>query len=194
MALLKRLDEYFADNYELMYEASRLLEARAKKAELPVVELPDDLQVHDNYEQDDELKYINQGWRWLVTIAFPPWTQRLWIVQEQILSKRIVILYATSLLPWDAVAAIPSMFCLDSLPYCYVRRFWEEATLPISVLPMSIAESLYVLWHRQQALRKEKEIVQRTLLANMYTYEDLKCWILAIESLHCSQFLLTPRL
>lgn len=176
MALLQRLDKHFEESYEMMFEAGSLFKCWNMTTKFPVAQLPQDLRLRITRFEDDEMKYIDQGWRWLVGVAFHPWTQRQWIVQEQTLNKDTVVLYATYLLSWDALAAVPMMFGMELLPNCYVRRFWKEATPPMGAIPSNISASVYSLWHKRKAQqRDEKEVVQ-TLLVNMSLCEDLKCW------------------
>lgn len=119
--LLQRLDAHFAANYELLLSVGSLWEADKRRSEFPVLELPQEFQNREGRAKGVD-EYVSQGWRWLLRVAYGEWTQRLWIVQEQLLNEDIVMLHGPSLLSWDAVAIMSSLFYLDLLPKTYINR------------------------------------------------------------------------
>lgn len=178
IALLKRLHEHFSDNYELFHEAGSLNKVLWGFAKLPIVTLPEEFAHSSTFEQE---RYVSQGWRWLFRVAYGQWTQRLWIIQEQLLNKEIAMLHGHSLLSWDAVAIMPVLGNLGLLPQIYKSHFWlEEATKSSPGLSVTdIEESVYGLWHER---KKQNAIGWKAdgtwfpnLMYNMATYECLHC-------------------
>jgi hypothetical protein len=172
--LLERLVQHYQPTCEVLFKMADLNRAFAKRAHLPVLELPEDI-------QDDER--AERFWEWLAKLAFGEWTMRLWIVQEQLLNSEVVMLYGRQMLCWDSVAILPALFCLRILPEQYVSQFWMEHRRHTLVAPASIAESVFSLWLSQRAMQRTSSPQEtrvlfrttRTLLQNMERFEDLEC-------------------
>jgi hypothetical protein len=172
--LLQRLDAHFAANYEPLCGMADLREARKWKSQLPVLHLPEDI--------DERLKKTEkQGLQWLVEVAFGKWTTRLWMVQEQLLNKELVMLRGRHLLPWEAVAAVPALFFLDLLPVGPVFSFWKQHREGTTSGPWDSAHAVFWLW-KMRKLRKTQKMqkIQKlhstmTLLQNMACYDGLQC-------------------
>ena len=116
--LLDRLYSHFSQDYSIILESRGLWRAWLRRSEFPVLDLPLDLQ-----EAVGDDGYVKQGWRWLCSVAFGTWKQRLWMVQEQLLNKNTVMLRGQRLLSWDAVAVMPLLFDLQLLPQRHLDRF-----------------------------------------------------------------------
>ena len=174
IALLQLLQRHFSDNYALIYEAGGLLPALLMKSKFPVVTLPEDLQDEADFDKE---KYVVQGWRWLLQVAYSQWARRLWIVQEQLLNQKLVMLHGSSLLSWDAVASIPLLFAVQLLPKQYLDRFWQEHLQSSCLQVLRIEDSVYALWHARQMMKKMgRAQVGRGLLQNMAMHQTLECW------------------
>jgi Heterokaryon incompatibility protein (HET) len=192
IALLHRLNGRFISNYDLIHQAGDLQRAKLMKAELPVTTLPEDLRV----EAFDRAKYVTQGWRWVLQAAYGEWTQRLWIVQEQLLNEEIVMLRGSSLLPWDAVAMIPVLAHLRLIPYIYVDRFRRENPLNLVDGLLQIETSMYALWNARKRQQTQKGFgAALTLLDNMARYEYQHCWdprdrVLSLLAISCDATML----
>jgi hypothetical protein len=61
--------------------------------------------------------------RWLLQVAYGEWVRRLWIVQEQLLNRELVMLHGFSLFSWDVAADIPLPFAVQLLPKLYIDHF-----------------------------------------------------------------------
>jgi hypothetical protein len=186
MDLMKHLHQHFKANYELLFESATLRMARLRSAEFPVNGLPEELQ-DDQYVGEMEYKrksnadtYVIQGWRRLCEIAFGQWSQRLWIVQEQILNDKALMLRGSLLLPWDSVAVISILFDVGLLPDRYYQRFWIENRPRDFLNPRNIAGSIYSMWweRRRKTLTvngTEASDDYASLLKNVLFYSELRC-------------------
>jgi hypothetical protein len=161
LQMLNQLYDHFSPNCQQMADW-RGLESNFARG-LPVQNLPTALQL--NGETDE---HFIQGWSWLFKIACGEWTKRLWIVQEQLLNERLVMLHGTNLLSWEAVALMSMLFALEILPLFKDDKSWAM----MSDFDFDIAISVYWLW-RPRFLRITKNYHQ--LLTNIYIYETLKC-------------------
>lgn len=186
MDLMEHLHQHFEANYELLFESATLRTARLRSAEFPVTRLPKELQ-DDQYVGEMEYRrksnadiYVIQGWRRLCEIAFGEWTQRLWMVQEQILNDKTLMLRGSLLLPWERVAVISILFDVGLLPDQYYQRFWIENRPRDLLDPRNIILSIYSMWwnRRRKVLtnngaEESDEFV--SLLKNVRVYSELKC-------------------
>jgi hypothetical protein len=119
ICLLQRLDKHFELNYDFIYGNYNLRNIIQTILELPVQEIPEDLQVSGEESEEDVGRHVKQSWRWLYQVANDKSMQRLWIVQEQLLNRQIMMLHGPSILFWDAVAAMNILFHLSTLPSRY---------------------------------------------------------------------------
>ncbi|KAJ5701767.1 hypothetical protein N7488_009315 [Penicillium malachiteum] len=87
-------------------------------------QLPRDLEFEAGklYDEDEISKrYTEQGWDWVLGVAYSEVNQRLWIVQEQLLNE-IIMLCGPRLIDWDIVLAIPILFAVGHLPQQYHEK------------------------------------------------------------------------
>ncbi|KAN0110045.1 hypothetical protein V8E51_006432 [Hyaloscypha variabilis] len=118
--LLQPLDKHFEPNYGFIYGNGSLRNIIQTISQLPVQEIPEDLQVSGEESEEDVSRHVKQSWRWLYQVANDKWMQRLWIVQEQpLLNRQIIMLHGPSILFWDAVAAMNILFHFSTLPSRY---------------------------------------------------------------------------
>lgn len=126
-------------------------------------------------ENDVSKRYIEQGWEWLVRVAYSEWTRRLWIVQEQLLNKDVITLRGLRLISWDSIATIPILFAAGYLPRQYRdvgRRSLGENLLPSD----TVEETLYgIWWDRQARLEHGTGYTWSTLFHNLQWYQPLHC-------------------
>jgi hypothetical protein len=97
IALMNHLYSHFSDNYDMMFKSNGLLFTWDKRLDLLVRILPAEL------IEIDEDKYANQGWKWLCQVAFGEWTQRLWMVQRQLLNDELIMMRGPRELTWEIV-------------------------------------------------------------------------------------------
>jgi hypothetical protein len=168
--LLMRLYEHYSDVYEIVAQANSLYDTILRKKEFPVIELPKDLE-GANEETERQRSYEDQGWRWLLQVAYGEWTRRLWIVQEQMLCRDIAMLRGPQLISWDAVMAMPILFHLELLPGSHLIRFWKE-TYSSSLMPRKVPRSMFYRWRQK---RKCGAPQISNLVENMAWHEDLEC-------------------
>jgi hypothetical protein len=172
--LLQRLHGHFSDNFELIFEAGTLRSAFEIRTAFPVLNLPEEIHDEGGFSRD---KYIAQGWRWLLQVIYSEWTQRLWIVQEQLLNKEISMLHGSSLLSWDSVVGISVLFSLRLLPMCYGELFWQENPPNSCRHSYELDDSIFGLWWARKSQEKTAGSSGRlSLLANIAEFQTLKSW------------------
>jgi hypothetical protein len=133
-------------------------------------------EIHDG-EVFDRDKYVTQGWSWLLQVAYGEWTQRLWIVQEQLLNKEISMLHGNLLLSWDAVASIFVLFSLRLLPMYYHQLFWQENPPNSFQFSSYLEESIFGLWWARKFQEKNAgSNVGHSLLRNIFDFQTLASW------------------
>ncbi|KUJ15753.1 uncharacterized protein LY89DRAFT_670297 [Mollisia scopiformis] len=187
MKLLARLYEHFEENYEFLFKHSSLSEVYRRKSEFPVKELPKELQYSDDERMNfrgktDEDAYVVQGWRRLFELAFGKWTERLWIVQEQLLNSETSMLRGPLLLPWDTIPVMAMLFFSELFPNAHYLRFNQEYGSQSYLAPGYFACSLYSIWYNRKKLNTLKpriaggpdELFVPTL-SNMAFYQGLIC-------------------
>jgi hypothetical protein len=172
--LVQQLYAHFKSTCDLLLDWGDIFNAWPRRKELPVLSLPD-------YLERDESPEIVTFWKWLAELAFGEWTMRLWIVQEQLLNKEIIVLRGPRLLLWDAVVAMPILFCLNILPAKYREQYWNDRSSK-SISPHgAIASSVYQLWRcRRVQIIQHPESNQsyqpmETLLSNLCFYRGHEC-------------------
>lgn len=170
--LLHRLDEHFSPNYPGIYESSNLYTAYQKGFSLPVQTMPSDV-LENMSEHTSEFE-------WLAEVGYGEWRQRLWMVQEQLLNKNLVLLRGTRILSWDSLAVMSFLFFLKFIPRSYVFEFWEKPHGSSAVRPSvkwrspwDVAASVFSVWHPRYGAARGDE--PHTLLQNIYIYEHLEC-------------------
>lgn len=170
--LLRRLDQHFSPNYPGIYESKNLYTAYQRGSTFPVQAMP--LDISQNMSEH------TAEFEWLAEVGYGEWRQRLWMVQEQLLNKNLVLLRGTRVLSWDSLAAMSFLFFLKLLPRSYVFDFWEKPHGSSAVRPSAkwrspwdMASSVFSVWHPRYGAAQGTE--PRTLLQNIYNYEHLEC-------------------
>ncbi|KAL5356011.1 heterokaryon incompatibility protein-domain-containing protein [Aspergillus floccosus] len=140
--------------------------------------LPPDLdtQLDESFDENEILtRYVGQGWAWLVRVTYSEWTQRLWIVQEQLLNKKIITLRGLQLIDWDAIITAPILFAVGHLPQQYRtlgRRDMDDTRLPWD----KVEETLYgIWWDRHARLEHRDRYTWSSLFHNLQWYQPLLC-------------------
>lgn len=170
--LLHRLDQHFRPNYPGIYESSNLYTAYQKASMLPVQAMPLDISQNISDHMSE--------FKWLAEVGYGEWRQRLWMVQEQLLNKNLVLLRGTRILSWDSLAVMSFLFFLKFIPRSYVFDFWEKPHGSPAVRPSlkwrspwDMASSVFSVWHPRYGAAQGD--APRTLLQNIYVYEHLEC-------------------
>lgn len=170
--LLHRLDQHFSPSYQGIYQSNNLYTSYQKASLLPVRAMP--LDISENMS-----KYTAE-FEWLAEVGYGEWRQRLWMVQEQLLNKNLVLLRGTRILSWDSVAVMSFLFYLKFIPRFFVFDFWEKPHGSSAVRPSTkwrspwdVASSVFSVWHPRYGAARGDE--SRTLLQNIYVYEHLEC-------------------
>lgn len=154
--LLKRIHWYIpGETSQQMYKVGSIERIRDSVLDgsIHVEKLPVDLDLSDEESCEDAKtweRYTRQGWNWLVQVEYGEWTQRLWIVQEQLLNKNIVMLRGDSRIDWNAIATLPILFGFGHLPHqcCDTgRRMLGGNAVPV----FEVEKSIYGLWWDRQA-------------------------------------------
>lgn len=140
--------------------------------------LPLDLDLEDDGSIDENeisKRYVEQGWEWLVYVAYGPWTRRLWIVQEQLLNKDITALRGCQLIDWDDIVAIPILFAIGHLPQQY--RHLGQKSLDENSLSLDQVElTLYGIWWDRHARQESgTSYTWSALCHNLQWYQPLLC-------------------
>ncbi|KAF1829387.1 HET-domain-containing protein [Decorospora gaudefroyi] len=140
--------------------------------------LPSDLNLTvENMPKEDNIskRYIEQGWDWLIHVAYSEWTQRLWIVQEQVLNKEITTLRGHRLIEWDAIATVPILFAIRYLPQQY--RDLSRKRPDTMALRLDDAErTIYgIWWDRHARSEHEAEYTWSSLCHNLQWYQPVLC-------------------
>jgi hypothetical protein len=162
--LLHKINSHFEPNYGVFTGFDDLASAWDRQSELPITELPKELEA---------LPY--ERWMWLCNIAYPEWATRLWIVQEQLLPKEVVMLRGTSLFAFESLALLSTYFDLGILPEVYANRFWQEQRPRGQLEPFNIARAVYQLWKQRLMNQKSTNNVNLPLLENIKVYQKLQC-------------------
>ena len=138
--------------------------------------LDSELAVGQRCDENEILKrYVEQGWEWLIHIGYGEWTQRLWIVQEQLLNKKTTTLRGHRLLDWDTITAIPLLFAIGYLPQQY--RDMGRSNLGENSLPWDVMEETQygIRWDRHARRQPGTSYTWSTLLQNLQWYHPLRC-------------------
>jgi hypothetical protein len=183
MGLVRLLHSYFERSYEELHRHLSIRSAAANKRDFG--QLPELCLDAAQYRLESSLtggpRYVDQGWRWLCSVAFGEWTQRLWIVQEQLLNTETIILRGQCLLAWDAIAVIPILFDLSMIPPCYINRFRREARENSHRRRQDIAAAMWEIWWQRRAMSRTISTISTIdkpdafLLQNMQSYSSLQC-------------------
>ncbi|KAK0621020.1 heterokaryon incompatibility protein-domain-containing protein [Immersiella caudata] len=127
--LLDRIYDHFSPNFDMLLEIGDLSDAYDRRASFPVPALPSDLEeevtacAKGGWVLDDA---ASKKWRHLTAWAYGDWTQRLWMVQEQLLNRNTQILGGRRLLRWDTIATTTFWFYLQFLPDSWLTHFWTQ--------------------------------------------------------------------
>ncbi|PMD13399.1 hypothetical protein NA56DRAFT_425026 [Hyaloscypha hepaticicola] len=174
IALLQQLYVHFSADYDPICKARGLRRGHEMKHTFPVVNVPKELQ-KETHELDHQ-KCVFQGWRWLIRVAYGEWTTRLWLVQEQLLNKEVVMLHGQSLLPWEALTSIIVLFSLELLPREYLRHYLPKEICGSLSESLEIGGSVYMLWYYRANVRnKERRTFVRRLIDNMFDFQYHQC-------------------
>jgi hypothetical protein len=180
MRLLNRIGSNMSDSWQRMHEAGSIERIRDWIHDdfLQLQQLPLDLNLttEEQYEENDIFRrYINQGWDWLIKVAYGEWTHRLWIVQEQVLNKEIIALRGHCLIDWDSIVTIPMLLAIGHLPQPYRdigRRRLGEHALRFD----EVERTTYgIWWDRHARLEYEADYSWPSLCHNLQWYQPLLC-------------------
>jgi hypothetical protein len=115
-------------------------------------------------------------WTDLVTFLSRPWFQRLWIIQEVVLSKEVWVMCGRHILPWRRLATPCSNMNLSGISsWLSTRRHSAEASEATEVI-------LTNGWDACDQLSREQEYYQShngqggTLFSLIKTYRNALCW------------------
>ena len=115
-------------------------------------------------------------WTDLVTFLSRPWFQRLWIIQEVVLSKEVWVMCGRHILPWRRLATPCSNMNLSGISsWLSTRRQSAEAGGATAVIPTNG-------WDACDQLSREQEYYQShngqggTLFSLIRTYRNTLCW------------------
>jgi Heterokaryon incompatibility protein (HET) len=175
MELLVQIFNAFAPNLGPIFDAGGIRKAKALISTLPVPELPVEISSHiDKHE-----------WDWLMELAFPEWTTRLWIVQEQLLNSETIIMRGPRRIDWLIIAATTIFFGLELLPPDLVMQFWtKNPHKPHFLHPITCAEVMIAMtvdrilnFHDIATFEPRRNLYKpsHSLLQNMALYDNHKC-------------------
>jgi Heterokaryon incompatibility protein (HET) len=168
--LLKQLDSHFSANYRMIWDAREIVIARQRRYELPVQDLPEELK-----EGQAELTFESQGWKWLLEMAFGDWTQRLWMVQEQLLNPEIVMLRGTQLISWKAVVGMSVLAMVGLFNYAHIE-LWQKSSGTHELDYLDRFHSTYNIWyHNNPTNFLSQHQHTQTLEVALITFERMKC-------------------
>lgn len=181
MRLLKRITGNIPDDtWQRVHDAGSIEELRDRMDDgrIRFEPLPSDLYLASDesyYEDEISKRYRKQGWKWLIHVAYGEWNQRLWIVQEQILNKEIIMLRGHRLIDWNAVAVIPILFGAEYLPWQILdtsRRKSRENSVSVA----EVERTMYgIWWERYARLEPGTDYTWSGLLDNLEWYRPLRC-------------------
>jgi hypothetical protein len=163
--LLLQIHDCFLKNYDRYYTYARIETIQMYLQNLPVMQL----------EPKIVSKLTKQNWEWLSKVAAAEWHTRLWIVQEQLLSRSIIMLYGDQTLPWDAIVLLAvhsDIGLLSSEKFSRLESEPEE---------FSHSKLMLDMWHHRQRcfVRLEGDLANskllNTLLYNIRAYRSLRC-------------------
>jgi hypothetical protein len=162
--LLDRIFRHFEPNYQYLGSPSDLYNFPPHAlAEFPVSEMP-----HDISEED-------AAWPVLINIVYSAWLRRLWMVQENILCPKTIMLRGTLELEWISVASIVVLFHVNLLPTRILKNEWTRLGLNGSYRSAGI--NMLLTWGKRWAhVYKQNSNVQLdTLSTNLDYYQQLDC-------------------
>lgn len=164
--LLHQVYSHFAPDYEKFEQLAYISGTITPRSQLPMQKLPDAL-----IKATDE-----KTWAWLATLAFGEFATRLWMVQEQLLNAKIVMLRSPRLLSWNMVAILGLLYYLDLIPRKHAHEFWRSDPGAGQSDPWAFTISFYSLWKlRKEALRDPGAATAPPLLRNLESYLHLRC-------------------
>lgn len=179
--LLKRICGNISDGtWHRMHEAGSLERFRDMILDggIQLEQVPPDLNLAGDKscdENETSRRYVEQGWEWLVHVAYGEWAQRLWMVQEQLLNREITTLRGHRLIEWDAITVIPILLATGYLPQQY--RDIGRKKLGENLVPwVEVEQTLYgVWWDRRARLEPGTSYTWSPLLHNLQWYRSLQC-------------------
>lgn len=181
MRLLKRITGDIPDDtWHRVYEAGSIQAIRDGMFDgsIRFERLPSDLHLEYNEsytENEISKRYHTQGWKWLIHVAYGEWNQRLWIVQEQLLNKEIVMLRGHRLIDWNAIAVIPILFGAYHLPWQLFNTS-QQNSYESPVPAEEVERTLYGIWWDRYARREPgTSYTWSALLHNLEWYRPLLC-------------------
>jgi hypothetical protein len=161
--LLNGLHQHFSPLYGRLQQRLGITDARELLRVFPALEVSDNLM--KSAKKD--------SWRWLIALSFGSYASSLWMVQEQLLNERIVVLRGPNVFSWEAVAIGPALIFLGFIPNYYVTSI-RGTTLSagIGAQHWTLATSIFSIW----LLRRNGRLVEQpSLMENMYYYHDMLC-------------------
>jgi Heterokaryon incompatibility protein (HET) len=161
--LLSRIDNHFRPNYPYLSSGYLMYRYRYDKSELPVRSLRDDISTDD------------PAWPALIRIVCGPWTQRLWMVQENTLCSNTIMLRGLQMLDWLSVSSILLLFYLRLLPHEILER--QSSDLDILYSPSATINPILLTWVKRLAYfyHQDDTAELNTLMENLDSYDRLSC-------------------
>lgn len=179
--LLHRIHGTISENtWSFFHKAGSIerIESLIEEGSLQLERLPSDIEWCSNVSRsldDASRRSLEQDWKWLIRVAYGEWTQRLWMVQEQLLNQTLVALRGQRVIDWDMIATIPLLFAIRYLPrhYVHANRQGRDHNFLAS---HRIERTLYgTWWERHTSLKARPGHSRSSLLYNLLWYWPLFC-------------------
>ncbi|EPE35624.1 hypothetical protein GLAREA_11324 [Glarea lozoyensis ATCC 20868] len=161
LGLLDRLTRHFALNLPHIASAKGISRCLYDETLLPVREVPPDV-------SDSDVE-----WRALVRIIYGAWLRRLWMVQENFLCPRNIMLRGKIELDWTSVVSVVLLFELQVLPTKVVYDEWPF--LRISRSTNDVLNQILPTWERRCAFVDDRNIQLNSLVMNLHLCASLDC-------------------
>lgn len=171
LSLLKRLDAYYQDDIITLHSCESSHEASQKVSLGEIKGLPQKL-AELGIDIDQE-KASGHDWIWLYDMCFGEWTQRLWMVQEQLLNRNTIMLRGPHVLSWESVAGIVSLASTLVLPQGPYAAFWRRKGR--DRLPDGFADAVFFLSTTRFHIVKGNCRFKYSLRATMSRLRALQC-------------------
>ena len=133
---------------------------------LPVERLPDSVSIE------------HPGWPGLLELAFGAWTERTWIVQENVMNQNTFMLRGQSKLDWVSVAAISVFFGVKLLPISLLREIRESKNSSLDCYIDAVCHSLDIRLKNSGSTSVSITAFEgflTTLEGNLQWYDALDC-------------------
>ncbi|KAF2184619.1 hypothetical protein K469DRAFT_781150 [Zopfia rhizophila CBS 207.26] len=169
--LPKGLEAYYQDDPIMLHSCQSPHEASLKVYSGEIKTLPQkpaELGVDIGQE-----KVSGHDWRWLYDVCFGEWTQRLWMVQEQLLNRNTIMLRGPHVLSWESVAGIVLLASTQILPQGLYAAFWRRKGR--DRIPDGFADAVFFLSITRCHIVKGNCRLEYTLRATMHCLRALQC-------------------